>query len=122
MKTNLAKNFLTVEELKNICEKMNLPTDGLKSELIERILNFEPLTSSSSTKPNYTTHGTQTSNEILVSKFNGHRTTGTNVWNPSFIWKVLIFIGFFGSCLALAQFFFTGYENIEIPVKKSFFW
>lgn len=36
------KNFLTVSELQSLCEKMNLSTDGLKNELIERILGYNP--------------------------------------------------------------------------------
>lgn len=32
-----SKNYLTLDDLQKVCEKLGLPTDGLKTELIERI-------------------------------------------------------------------------------------
>lgn len=37
---NRAKNYFTVDELQQICEKLDLSTDGLKSELIKNILDY----------------------------------------------------------------------------------
>lgn len=39
-----SRSYLTVAELQQICEILGLPTDGLKHELIERILKFVPTT------------------------------------------------------------------------------
>lgn len=37
---NRSKNYLTVSELRDVCERLGLPSDGSKQELIERITNF----------------------------------------------------------------------------------
>lgn len=40
MKFTAEKNYLNIDELRDICEAFNLPTDGLKTQLVSRILNF----------------------------------------------------------------------------------
>lgn len=47
----MPKDFLTVAELQDICESLNLSTDGLKSELITRIIDFTQSKSPSSPLP-----------------------------------------------------------------------
>lgn len=38
-----SKKYFTVEELVKLCEKLNLETSGSKSELIDRLQNYEPV-------------------------------------------------------------------------------
>lgn len=34
---------MNVDELRNICDALGLPTDGVKQELIARLINFTPM-------------------------------------------------------------------------------
>lgn len=131
------KNHLNFDELQDICSKLGISTDGLKSELIERILNFIPKkkcvtvsTSSQSTDssqlsiqrikivPKQTSdQAIQTSNDALITN-SSYR---FNFWYYClfFMFLIMFIIGFFGGCFSLfGSIFFE--EKIEVPVKHSF--
>lgn len=56
------KNHLTVTELQQICERLGLSTDGLKHELIERMVNFTPTEISADTIDSQKIHSPVVSN------------------------------------------------------------
>lgn len=127
------KSYLTVSELQQLCEKLNLSSNGFKHELIERIQTFAssadlrvstchariPLTTTSD-------QSTQTVFEPTVSPSDQCTQTvhesslsqsflSFNYWVP----KLAMLFGFFGGCFSLLQMFFTETENI--PVTRSWF-
>lgn len=128
---NVSKNFLTVRELQEICEKMNLSTDGVKHELIERLVNSarnvssesNSQSSSSSIMPELTLQkmdqATQTADEsttkILNDKF-----WFQNIRNGAFL-KVFFAIAFSVGCYALFHLFIKIEKKIEITVKRPWF-
>lgn len=115
---NDSKNYLTVWELQQLCDKLNLPSDGLKGELIGRIQKFVTMDDSRVTIcrariPSVPTvdRSTETVDEpsMMQSVFS------FSFWCP----KIVMLFGFFGGCFALFQLFLTETENI--PVRRSWF-
>lgn len=131
---NKARSHLTVEELQLICNAFGLDDDGTKPELIKRIVDFvssfaNRSNESSVSRVSYSRTRifpqqiTQTSDSSIVneptsrvinSRFNGLLTR----FNFSSLIAALI-IGFVGGCIFFQL--FAGVENIEVPVKRSFF-
>lgn len=145
---NKARSHLTVEELQLICNAFGLNDDGTKPELIKRIVDFVSSFANRSNESGvsrvsysrtriFPQQITQTSDfllnqnireqnvqspsivneptsRVINSRFNGLLTR----FNFSSLIAALI-IGFVGGCIFFQL--FAGVENIEVPVKRSFF-
>lgn len=116
----MKKTFLIVDELQDVCKKLNLETNGLKHELIERIINC-----TSSDSPSTSLDSPSTSSSIVARISQGTQTDESPIdgLNKSYngkkiSFKVLLFV------VLLIGIFFTLFQlfmNKEIPKKRSFF-
>lgn len=106
-------------------EALGLLTDGLKTELMERISDFvsQPAEVSRIAIFRSKVLPIQTSDQsVQVTSVEPILNTETQI--KSWKFKLILFVvivGFIGGCLAIAQFLFCG-EKIEIPVRRSWFW
>lgn len=133
-----SKNYLTVLELQQICEKLGLPADGLKHELIERISNFVAVESprhdnSAGSQSDISRivfsrlklaplgHSEQTSRESSLNWGRSIRFDTIFQKFGSVLQMVALAIGFFGGCVVLSH-LFVDVEKISIPVRHSWFW
>lgn len=115
------KKYFVVDDLVKLCEKLNLESDGTKSELIERLQAYEPGTSRVSfcstrvTLPPSISQSTQTLDESLDLKV-----TRSSKAKKYFQWftTFAIWIGFCGAIFSFSQNFF-GFESIS--VKRPWF-
>lgn len=148
------KSYFTMDELQLICQKLRLPFNGIKPELIERIIDCVSTEEISDDKNSNTTTlrmrilpiqtleqkpPIQSSDQVLPNqpfdeilpiqslKQIPEVTNSTPILNQSWthkltkIFHVAVFaVGLFGGIYAFLQ-IFGSVENVEIPVKRSWF-
>lgn len=110
-------NYFTVEQLVTLCEKLNLETEGSKSELIRQLLDYESPSRVSFHRarviPLSTINQSIQTPESL--NLNANQCSKIEKYYNWFV-KIAIWIGFFGGVYAFMQLFV---ENV--PVKRSWF-
>lgn len=118
------KTHMNVDELQNLCENLNLPTDGFKEDLIARILNFSNSSSSSTSESTSIisptkSQSTQTEDQPTPTTNNNNNKMELKFFKISF-WKSIAVFGLIGGCFAALQ-LPNFYEKKEIIEKRSFF-
>lgn len=139
------KTYLVSAELQELCKKLNLPVDGVREELVERLINFDPakplkINISRSTQtvcdhpltpslppppPNQIqtiSHLSQTVCDHPLTPPPNKIQKKQSKWgflNAGF-WNALIAIGLVINCMVIAYLFGEN-QTVEVPVKKSWF-
>lgn len=108
----MGKDFLTVPELQDLCEKLNLSPEGLKRDLIGRVINFAPNSVG-------TVHQSTQTDEMLNT---APMKSATSYFND----RILKWIFGFGFTVAvgammLMMFFNGSDEIIEVTVQRPWF-
>lgn len=117
------KEFITVPELRALCEKLNLPSNGIKHELIKRLNEFDPTVAYSTScrcDSQSTTSIIQTADQSTQTMPTTAAVTVITTTTRKF-WKALILFGVIVGILALAMQLFPTNEKIEVPIKRSWF-
>ena len=124
------KEYFVLSELQQHCEKLQLPSDGLKKDLIQRIIKFKPKpneqvpASDDSSCASSSSSSKSTSSSSSTSKLISDQATQTeskSVLNYGVILKVLIlFVLILIFAFVFKKIFFEE-KKIEIVVKSSWF-
>lgn len=134
-----SRNYLTVDELQGICERLGLATDGLKTDLIQRILEspsaraptdefFDAVDSHSSTTsrvvlqrmktvPIIENLSTKPSIDLPISVCKVNLSYKSWYTYLIFFVAIIVIVGGFISFFEI----FRSEEKFEIPIRRSLF-
>lgn len=116
----VCKDYMTVEDLQETCRKMKLTTEGLKCDLIGRILSHEP---TETTCIETFSRGIQTIDEYPVPNKNlQHKYVFKKIFSNGFFKSILVFGATVGVSILSSHFLFNKYETLEIPVAVKRSW
>lgn len=119
----MEKDYMNLDQLQNLCDKLNLSSDGTKRELIERLDNYiHPNSSNSSSSiPRTCEKPTPSTSEMTTPANTTTTTTSTVDYWFNAVLKSLFALGIVAIAVGLMMLLNQTEEKIEIIVKRPWF-